>query len=90
MATSNVHKSEMTSSITTKRGTGKGNIAFSDVTLLKSLSTKHEARIGMEMVRFKNVETILLTYMFRQRYQILGNTNIIWETTCKLFVGKLP
>ena len=43
--------------------------------LLKSLSTKHEAQISTEMLRFspKNVEVILLTYMFRQRYQQVGN-----------------
>ena len=60
MAASNGHKSEMTSSITTKRGIGMGSIAFSDIILLKSLSMKHEAR---KMVRFspKNVQTIPLT-----------------------------
>ena len=44
MAASNGHKSETTSSITTKRGIGMGSIAFSDVILLKSLSTKREAQ----------------------------------------------
>ena len=50
-----------------------GSIAFSDVILLKSLSMKREE--VMEMVRSsqKNVETILLTYMFGQRYQQVGN-----------------
>ena len=52
MAASNNHKSEMTSSITTKRGIGMGSVAFSDVILLKSLSTKREARKVMEMVLF--------------------------------------
>ena len=44
MAASNGHKSETTSSITTKRGIGMGSVTFSDVILLKSLSTKREAR----------------------------------------------
>ena len=44
MAASNGHKSETTSSITTKRGIGMGNVAFSDGILLKTLSTKREAR----------------------------------------------
>ena len=70
-----------------------GSVAFSDVILFKSLSTKREARKVTEMVRFspKNVETIPLTYMFGQGYQQVGNrAMIIWETTCKLFVSKLP
>ena len=92
MAASNGHKSETTSSTATKRGIGMGSVAFSNVILLKSLLTKREAP---KMVQFsqKNVETIPLTYMFGQRYQQVGNRaigNIIWETTCKLFVGKLP
>ena len=41
MAASNGHKSSF---ITTKRGKGMGSVAFSDVILLKSLSTKREAR----------------------------------------------
>ena len=41
MAASNGHKS---SSRTTKRGIGMGSVAFSDVILLKSLSTKHETK----------------------------------------------
>ena len=42
--------------LTTKRGIGIGSVAFSDGILLKSLSTKHEAR----EVRFSqtNVKTI--------------------------------
>ena len=51
MAASNGHKSETTSSIATKRGIGMGSIAFSDVILLKSLSTKYEARKVTEMVQ---------------------------------------
>ena len=47
MAASNGHKSETTSSI---RGTGVRSVAFSDVSLLKSLSTKREARKVTEMV----------------------------------------
>ena len=68
-------KSEMTSSITTKQGVEMGSFAFSYVILFKSLSMKCEAQKVMEMVRFsqKNVETILLTYMFEQRYQQVGN-----------------
>ena len=55
-----------------------GSIAFSDVILLKSLSTKREARKVTEMVRFSPliVETIPLTYMFRQGYQQVGNRAI--------------
>ena len=52
MAASNGHKSETTSSIATKQGIGMGSIAFSDIILLKSLSTKHESRKVTEMVRF--------------------------------------
>ena len=52
MAASKGHKSETTSSIATKQGIGMGSIAFSDVILLKSLSTKHESRKITEMVRF--------------------------------------
>ena len=75
MAALNSHKSETTSSITTKRGIGMGSIAFSDVILLKSLSMKREVRKVTEMVRFsqKNVETIPLTYMLGQRCQQVGN-----------------
>ena len=40
----NGHNSETTSSITTKRGIGKGSIAFSAIILLKTLSTKCEAQ----------------------------------------------
>ena len=43
MAASNSHNSETTSALATKRGIGIGSIAFSDVILLKSLSTKLEA-----------------------------------------------
>ena len=75
MAASNGHKSETTSSIATKRGIGMGSVAFSDVMLLKSLSTKHEARKVTEMVQ-KNVEAIPLTYVFGQRYQQVGNRAI--------------
>ena len=57
-----------------------GSIAFSDVILLKNLSLKHEARKVTEMV-----ETVSLTDMFRQRYQLVGNRAIhkinILETT---------
>ena len=75
MAASNGHKSETRSSITTKRGIGMGSVAFSDVILLKSLSTKREAHNVMEIVQFspKNMETIPLTYMFGQRNQQVGN-----------------
>ena len=75
MAVSNGHKSETRSSITTKRGIGMGSVAFSDVILLKSLSTKCEAHKVTEMVQFsqKNMETIPLTYMFGQRNQQVGN-----------------
>ena len=52
-----------------------GNVAFSRVILLKSLSTKREARKVTEMAH-KNVETIPLTYMFGQRYQQVGNRAI--------------
>ena len=45
-------KSETTSSIATKQGIGMRSVAFSDVILLKSLSTKREARKVTEMVRF--------------------------------------
>ena len=95
MAASNSHKSETTSSVTTKRNRRMGSIAFSDIIPLKSLLTKREARKVTEMVQFsqKNVETIPSTYMFGQRYQQVGNREMskyIWETTCKLFVGKLP
>ena len=38
MAASNGRRSEIRSSITTKRGIGMGSVAFSDVILLKSLS----------------------------------------------------
>ena len=51
MAASNGHNSE-TSCIATKRGKGMGNVAFSDVILLKSLRTKREAREVTEMVGF--------------------------------------
>ena len=55
-----------------------GSVAFSDVILLKSLSTKREARKVTEMVRFspKKVETLPLTYMFGQRCQQVGNRAI--------------
>ena len=43
VTTSNGHNSETTNSIITKRGTGMGSVAFSDVILLKSLSMKREA-----------------------------------------------
>ena len=51
-----------------------GSIAFFNVILLKSLLTKREARKVMGMVRFsqKNVETIPLTYLFRQRVMTMG------------------
>ena len=52
MTASNGHKSETTSSITTKRGMGMGSIAFSDIILLESLSTKREARKVTKMVQF--------------------------------------
>ena len=40
---------------------------------------KREARKVMEMVGFspKNVETILLTYLFRQRFQPVGKRAIL-------------
>ena len=50
MAASNGHKSETTSSITTKRGIGMGNAASSNVILLKSLLTKREAQKVTEIV----------------------------------------
>ena len=75
MAASIGRKSETTGSVTTKRGVGMGSVAFSNVILLKSLPTKHEARKVKEMVQFsqKIVETILLTYMFGQGYQQVRN-----------------
>ena len=53
-----------------------GSIAFSAVIPLKSLWTKREAQKVTEIVQFsqRNVETIPLTYMFGQRYQVqVGN-----------------
>ena len=60
-----------------------GSVAFSDVILLKSLSTKFEAQ-KVDMVQFsqKHVETIPLTYMFGQRYQQVGN-----RAMSKYYVG---
>ena len=50
----------MHSAIATKQGIGIGSVAFSNIILFKSLSTKREARKVTEMVRFsqKNVEAI--------------------------------
>ena len=60
MAASNGHKSETTSSITTKRGIGMGSVAFADVILLKSLSKKC-VKPRTEMVRFSCGDTVDLT-----------------------------
>ena len=69
-----------------------GSIAFSDVILLKSLSTKPEDRKIVEMVRFspKNVETIPLTYMFGQGYQQVGNRTMNKYYMGDYVQGKLP
>ena len=46
-----------------------GSVAFSDDILLKSLSTKREARKVTKIVQ-KNVETIPLTYKGTSRLEI--------------------
>ena len=72
MATSNGHKSETTSSITTKRGKGTGSVEFSEVILLKILY-RQNLKPEKGAIFTKKVETVPLTYMFGQRYQQVGN-----------------
>ena len=72
MATSNGHKSEMTSSIATKRGIGSLHSA-----LFYSKAYRQNVKPGKlrKWCDF-HVETIPLTYMFSQRYQQVGNRAI--------------
>ena len=72
MASSNGHKSETTSFITTKRDIGMGTEALHFPTTQK-LIEKREARKVTEMVRFSQEKTVPLTYMFAMSKYCMGD-----------------